>query len=185
MNLTALRDDSVLAIGDGFSLSAIVRSDKAAYLEHLSDPTIAQNTMAIPFPYTAAHADAWLDHCEAEATNPEKRFALRDDSGLLIGSIGIVGELPPGAHRAEIGYWLAASWRGRGIMPRAIDVFALHCFTTLRLHRLSAVTFVGNVASQRALEKAGFQREGMMRHFQVKEGAFLDAVLHARLSSDR
>ena len=53
-----------LEVADGLYLSPIVRADKAAYLEHFADPEIAQNLLAIPFPYTEADADWWLDRCE-------------------------------------------------------------------------------------------------------------------------
>jgi hypothetical protein len=49
-----------IQIRDGFYLSRIVRADKAAYMEHFTDPEVARNTLAIPFPYTEADADCWL-----------------------------------------------------------------------------------------------------------------------------
>lgn len=176
--------DPRLELGEGFHLDPIRQSDKGAYLEHFTDPEIARNTMMIPFPYTAKDADEWLARRAEEACEPEKLFAIRDGSGFLIGSIGIVGKVGPDAYRAEIGYWLAAAWRGRGIMPRAIDAFAQHCFQRLALHRLAAVTFIANRASQRALEKAGFHREGLLRHYHLKDRVFIDSVLFARLAFD-
>jgi hypothetical protein len=49
-----------IQIRDGFYLSRIVRADKAAYMEHFTDPEVARNKLAIPFPYTEADADCWL-----------------------------------------------------------------------------------------------------------------------------
>ena len=65
-----------LEVADGFYLSRIVRADKAAYLEHFSDPEIAQNLLAIPFPYTEADADWWLDRCEQSVGSPNDEFRL-------------------------------------------------------------------------------------------------------------
>ena len=97
-----------LEVADGFYLSPIVRADKAAYLEHFADPEIAKNLLAIPFPYTEADADWWLDRCEQSA-DPVTDFALRTPSGYLIGAIGIVGELSADAHSAEFSVtgWLS------------------------------------------------------------------------------
>jgi hypothetical protein len=64
-----------LEVADGFYLSPIVRADKAAYLEHFADPEIARNLLAIPFPYTEADADWWLDRCE-ELLAPQLRISL-------------------------------------------------------------------------------------------------------------
>jgi hypothetical protein len=47
-----------------------VRADKAAYLEHFADPEIAHNLLAIPFPYTEADADWWLDRGKADCALP-------------------------------------------------------------------------------------------------------------------
>ena len=113
-----------------------MRADKAAYLEHFADPEIAQNLLAIPFPYTEADADWWLDRCEQSVGSPMTNFALRAPSGYLIGAIGVVGALSPDAHSAEFGYWLAQSYRGHGLMPRVIRTFSDHAFQELRIHRL-------------------------------------------------
>jgi hypothetical protein len=76
--------------------------------------------LPIPFPYTEADADWWLDRCEHSVGFPMTNFALRVPSGYLIGAIGLVGTLSADAHSAEFGYWLAQSYRGHGLMPRVI-----------------------------------------------------------------
>lgn len=55
-----------------------------------------------------------------------------------------------------------------------------------QLERLDAVTDVENVRSQRVLEKAGFQREGVLRRYIVRRrgGEAKDAVIYSFLSSD-
>jgi RimJ/RimL family protein N-acetyltransferase len=173
--------DFRLEVADGFYLSAIVRADKTAYLEHFADSEIAQNLLAIPFPYTEADADWWLDRCELSAGSPMTNFALRAPSGYLIGAIGIVGELSTDAHSVEFGYWLAQSYRGRGLMPRVIRTFSNYAFHQLGIHRLFATPFSSNLASHRALEKAGFQREALLRHHHLKKGTYLDAVMYGRI----
>lgn len=173
-----------ITVSNEFFLSRIGRADKAALLEHLADPEIAWNTLAIPFPYTEADADWWIDRCENDAREPEKRFAIRESTGRLIGVIGIDGDLSADAFRAEFGYWLARSYRGKGIMTQVIRVFASHAFQELGLHRLYATPFVPNLASQRALEKAGFQREGLLRHHWRKDGVYLDAFIYGRIATD-
>jgi len=171
-----------LEVADGFYLGPIVRGHKAAYLEHFADPEIVKNLLAIPFPYTEADADWWLDHCESSADSPMTNFAIRAPSGYLIGAIGIVGELSADAHSAEFGYWLARSNRGHGLMPRVIRTFCDYAFQQFRIHRLFATPFSSNLASHRALEKAGFQREGLLRHHHLKQGTYLDAIVYGRIS---
>ena len=170
-----------LEVADGFYLSPIVRDDKAAYLEHFADPEIAHNLLAIPFPYTAADADWWLDRCEHSA-DPVTNLAVRAPSDYLIGAIGVVGQLSANAHSAEFGYWLAQSYRGHGLMPSVIRRFCDYAFQQLRIHRLFATPFSSNLASHRALEKAGFQREGVLRHHHLKQGIYLDAFVYGCIS---
>jgi RimJ/RimL family protein N-acetyltransferase len=171
-----------LEVADEFYLSRIVRSDKAAYLEHFADPEIARNLLTIPFPYTEADADYWLDRCEQSVGSPMTNFALRAPSGYLIGAIGVVRALSADAHRAELGYWLAQSYRGRGLMPRVIRTFSDYAFQQLRIHRLFATPLTSNLASHRALEKAGFHREGLLRHYHLKQGTYLDAIIYGHIS---
>lgn len=167
-----------LELADGFFLSRITRGDKEAYLAHFADPEIAANLLFVPFPYTEADADWWLENCERNAREPEVRFGIRDAAGFLIGAIAIGGELPEGADRAEFGYWLAKGWRGRGIMPRAIRVFAGYAHRELGLRCLFATPFTSNPSSHRALEKAGFLRRGDLPAHHRKDGKDIDAVLY-------
>jgi len=65
-----------LEVTDEFYLSPIVRTDKVAYLEHFADPEIAHNLLAIPFPYTEADADWWLDRCEQSIGSPMTKWQV-------------------------------------------------------------------------------------------------------------
>ena len=179
MVATPLTLNTRLNFGDGFYLGRIVRSDAPVFVEHFNDPEIARNLLRLADPYTEADAAWWVDHCESLTT--EITFALREPSGRLIGGISIVSDYDPEDHTAEFGYWLAKDYRGKGLMPRAITAFANHCFETLKIHRLYATPFSFNAASHRALEKAGFQREGVMKHHHKKRGVYIDAVLFAKV----
>ena len=53
------------------------------------------------------------------------------------------------------------------------------------MERLEASTDVDNAAEQRALDKAGFTREGVLRSAQFRDGTFHDLVLYSRLRGDR
>jgi RimJ/RimL family protein N-acetyltransferase len=52
------------------------------------------------------------------------------------------------------------------------------------VERLEASTDVDNLAEQRALERAGFTREAVLRHAQFRDGGFHDLVLYSRLRGD-
>jgi RimJ/RimL family protein N-acetyltransferase len=173
-----------LPLEGGYVVADVVPEDKAAYLEHFRDKEIYDNTLSIPYPYTEEAAEWWLGHV-AEETKKQGRsvnWAIRRPDGYLIGGIGHVGLELGKTHRAEIGYWLAKPYWGRGIMTDAVRRVAEFDFHELRLLRLTAHVFHFNAASARVLEKAGFQLEGRLRRHYMKDGRLLDGLLYAKLA---
>lgn len=83
-----------------------------------------------------------------------------------------------------LGIELLPEARGRGIGTEAQRVLANWLFDTTDVNRIEASTDVENLAEARALEKAGFSREGINRGAQFRAGAYHDLVLYARLRSD-
>ena len=173
-----------LEIGEGFHLAPVRPDDKAAYLKHFADPEIGRMLLAVPVPYTEKDADSWIAHRLSNAREREIQFGIRRADGFLIGGIGLVEERSTAIYRGEIGYWLAREYRGRGLMPRAIRVFADYAFRELQLHKLSATTYPFNPSSSRALEKAGFSFEGRLRqHVRSRNGVeYYDALVFGLIS---
>jgi RimJ/RimL family protein N-acetyltransferase len=60
-----------------------------------------------------------------------------------------------------------------------------YLFASTNLHRLEAGTDLENMAEQRALEKAGFAREGVVRQSQYRDGRYRDMVMFSRLRTDK
>ncbi len=89
-----------------------------------------------------------------------------------------------GSRCPMIGIWLRPGHRGRGLgrlaQRRVVELF----FTHTRANRVEAHTDVENVAEQRALEAAGFTREGVTRGAQWREGDYHDGILYAVLRTD-
>jgi len=92
---------------------------------------------------------------------------------------------PPPLSRAwNIGISLIPEARGQGHGGIAQRLLADHLFETTDANRVEASTDVENLAEQRALEKAGFQREGIQRQAQFRAGAHHDLITYARLRND-
>lgn len=70
--------------------------------------------------------------------------------------------------RAEIGYELEPEYRGRGIATASIISACEYAFENLNLKRVQAIVSVNNKASQRALEKSGFLREGLLKNYETR-----------------
>jgi len=84
----------------------------------------------------------------------------------------------------DIGVALVPEARGRGIGTTAQRLLAEYLFQSTPVHRVQASTDVENVAEQRALEKAGFVREGVARQAQYRAGAYHDLVTYAVLRGE-
>jgi [ribosomal protein S5]-alanine N-acetyltransferase len=84
----------------------------------------------------------------------------------------------------NIGIVLLPEWRGRGVGSRAQRQLADYLFTHTPMVRIEAGTLPENVAEQRALERAGFTREGVLRRTGFVGGAWCDNVVYSRVRSD-
>lgn len=90
----------------------------------------------------------------------------------------------PGSIAWNIGIDLVPEGRGRGYGSEAQRLLVEYLFASTPVNRVEASTDVENMAEQRALEKAGFQREGIVRGAQFRAGTHHDLVVYARLRSD-
>ena len=134
-----------------------------------------------PHPYTRADAEDWI--ALQSGRDPTTVFAVCDTEGP-IGAIGLETREADYRHSAEIGYWLGKPFWGRGIMTTAAKAVTAYGFETLGLMRIDTHVKAGNGASARVLEKAGYQREGLLRKVMLKEGAPVDHLLFAILRED-
>ena len=86
---------------------------------------------------------------------------------------------------AELGYVLGTRYWGKGIATHVVKQVLKAAFTELpHLERLQALVFLENVASQRVLHKAGFQREGVLRKYEFIKGKSRDMVCYSFLNDD-
>lgn len=135
-----------------------------------------------PFPYQVGHAEAFIR--EQMDFDPPRHFAISCQDRFC----GVIGYFPQeDVYRfsAEIGYWLGESHWGRGLATASIKALVRHIFTETEILRVYAMVFAFNTASMRALEKAGFQKEGISVKHVFKNARFWDEhryyLLHPQL----
>ena len=128
-----------------------------------------------PHPYTSEDGRNFLRLTRQE--NPQCTFAI-DLNGLAIGSIGVYPQKDVHRLNAEMGYWLAEPYWGRGIMTDAISQMVVHTFEHFPIHRIYAVCFSPNIASQRVLIKSGFQLEAHLKGTIIKKGEVCDEMIY-------
>jgi RimJ/RimL family protein N-acetyltransferase len=88
------------------------------------------------------------------------------------------------AYSWEIGIAIAPEARGHGTGTHAQRELVRYLFAHTTAYRIQATTEAGNVAEQRALENAGFTREGVMRGCGWRDGRWRDGVMYSILRSD-
>ncbi|HEY0540989.1 MAG TPA: GNAT family protein [Actinoallomurus sp.] len=130
--------------------------------------------------------DKALRWCTEEAFRDPSREAnfviVPHATGRLAGVIGVSrADWETGV--AETGYWLGPADRRRGYVTEAVRALARYAFG-LGLHRLELLAAVGNVASQRVAERAGFTREGVLRKARPVPGGRSDMVLFSLLEEE-
>lgn len=173
---------NVITIRPGITLAPFQAADRPNLVLYLNDSAIQENTLNIPAPYTLKDADEWLSHVQQVFQERGAHFELsvRHEQHGLIGGIGCFMRTGLDGHRDEIGYWLAGPFRGQGIMPAAVSAYCNWMFSMRpNLARIEAKVYAHNEASCRVLEKAGFQREGLMRKATKKNNRLIDTWLWA------
>ena len=157
--------------------------DAPALLEACQDPEIAR-WVTIPQPYTAADADAFIESTRAMwRGGTGAAFAIVDGSTDRL--LGAVTRFGPDGHQATFGCWLVPEARGRGVGTRSLRGLAEWTFATTAVVRIDVFIMVGNVASERMVERAGFQREGVLRAWDLHHDDIpVDCVVYSRLRSD-
>jgi RimJ/RimL family protein N-acetyltransferase len=118
---------------------------------------------------------------------------LGEDGGTLIVMHGAdrVGQVSwrkvitgPAAFGWALGVGLAAEFRGRGYGSEAQRLLVHYLFAHTQVNRIEATTEITNVAEQRALEKAGFTREGILRGTAFRQGRWHDQIIYSVLRDE-
>ena len=158
-------------------------ADVPAVLAVCQDPEIAR-WVTIPQPFTPADADAFIETAMTMwryATGAP--FAIVDAATDRL--LGAVTRFGPEGHQATFGLWLAPIARGRGVGSRSLRLVADWTFATTAAIRLDTFIMVGNEASNRMVERAGFRREGVLRAWDLHHDEVpVDCVAYSRIRGD-
>jgi RimJ/RimL family protein N-acetyltransferase len=158
-------------------------ADADAVLAACQDPELQRWTQ-VPVPYRREHADEYVGVTSPAgwAAGTHAHFAVLDaTTARLLGSMSL-GGIAAGA--AEVGYWCVPGERGHGVMTDALGAVCRWGFGRLGLQRVTWLAHVGNDASRRVAEKAGFQLEGTLRQYLPHRGERRDAWIAGLLPGD-
>ena len=159
-------------------------SDAADLAAALSNQKILDNLRdGLPYPYTEQDGAAYISAILSADENEPFAFAITVD-GKAIGSIGAFRQGNIHKQTAELGYYIAEGYWGKGIMTEAVKQLCAYVFEKSDILRIYAEPFANNTASCRVLEKAGFRYEGTLRSNAVKNGNVVDMKMYSLLKSE-
>ncbi len=111
-------------------------------------------------------------------------FVIVGDDDELLGRITLSGVTRGALQSCALGYWVRADRTRQGHATRAVGLAVDHAFRELGLHRVQAETLPENTASQRALERNGFERYGFAPEYIRIAGEWRDHVMFQVLAPD-
>jgi len=148
------------------------------------DSEIARWLSVIPSPYSEEDAYSFIGQSRESWDRGESyNFAIVNaESGDLAGSIAVRLRRFSTGH---VGYWIAREARGRGFASEALAGLCRWAVDALDVKRLELLADVDNRGSQRVAEKAGFQREGILRSsLENRDGTRRDSVSFSLLPEE-
>ncbi len=166
-------------IGNG---SVVIREFNKADIEKLAayanNRKISVNLRdAFPHPYTVDDAKSFIDMVDKQL--PKTFFAI-EYNGEYVGNISLSIGSDVYRKGAELGYFIAEPFWGKGIATSAIGLITEYAFNRFDIIRIHAGVFEFNRASQRVLKKCGFVKEGVFKKSVIKEGKIYDEIRYAK-----
>jgi ribosomal-protein-alanine N-acetyltransferase len=167
-----------------FTLRPFAERDLDDLLAHFSDPETVHHMDIDPI---ASRAEAMeiVDWAQTlKAAGGGVRWAIREEDGGFVGSVGFNTLVYDRAARGEIAYDVVrARWR-TGVMGQVLPPVLALAFGPLGLHRVEAFVDETNRASRGLLERHGFRWEGLLRGHGFWKRRFHDELIYARLATD-
>lgn len=154
------------------------------------NPRISKHmSLTFPSPYTLAAADTWITMNLRKSRQDNFVICEKASPAVVIGGIGLKPGADVKAHTAEIGFWVAESYWGRGYATEALERFSKWVFLDREVQgpqttRLMGEVFSGNGASMRCFEKCGYVREGVLKGHCQKHGEVFDLHLFGMTKGD-
>jgi RimJ/RimL family protein N-acetyltransferase len=149
-----------------------------------SEPDIYRYTLEWPRDWSAEAFEDWVRYC-LERPDALLWTVFVQETGEAVGMTGYL-DIRPQHRGLEIGRtWIARSQQGTRVNPESKYLLLRHAFEDLGAARVQFKTDLNNLHSQRAIEKLGAQREGVLRRYQMRSnGSLRDTVMYSILAEE-
>jgi RimJ/RimL family protein N-acetyltransferase len=170
---------------EGCVLRPLAAGDAARYAAAFTDdPELGRLLGMEQDPDEASIRERAARSAEAAEAGRAAELAIADRAtDELLGSV-ILHSFDWQHRRCEVGFWLVAAARGRGLGTRAVSCTVSWAFEALDLLRVEMTTTPGNVAVEALARRLGFSREGVLRGRNVERGHRVDIVFFGVLCEE-
>ena len=153
------------------------QKDEALLVSYLNDEAQTHFLSArLPQPYTSEAARWWVN----TGSQIGVVYAITHN-GIFVGSISAIpGEFEK-QKTAEIGYWVAKPYWGKGIASEALQKFTELLFENADFIRLNVSVFEGNLSSAKVLQKCGYKLEAVLEKAIYKNGVVFNEMLYSKI----
>jgi len=171
--------------GKKIRLRKIRISDADFIYQNAQDKEITRYSFVIPPPFTFEQARKFIRKAQREARRKiSYQFGIElKNRQKLIGIIGLSG-INYHNKNANVGFWLAREYWGKGFSREALNLILGFGFKQLKLKRIQARVLSGNKPSQKLLEKAGFKLEGRLRKKTFFNNQWFDDIIYGILEGE-
>lgn len=141
-----------------------------------NDPAVTRQVLQMPFQST----EVWRKRLGGDDERQVKLVALHQDQ--VIGHLGLEQySRIRRAHCGSLGMGVSVAWQGKGVgsmlLAAALDV----ADNWMNLRRVELTVYADNEAAIGLYRKFGFETEGLMRDYAVRDGCWVDTLAMARL----
>jgi RimJ/RimL family protein N-acetyltransferase len=157
-------------------------TDDIGWVFEVSQDAALRQFVQVPSPYLMEHARYFVEHIATELVATGERVEFVVEEGRE--RVARVGLGFRGDGTAEVGYWTAPGARGRGIAPEAVRALCRWAFASKDVELIEWRAEIGNEASRRVAQKAGFVMEGQLRKRLVHRGERVDVWVGSLLKGE-
>ncbi|MGY2373067.1 GNAT family N-acetyltransferase [Pseudomonas sp. SDO524_S393] len=160
----------------------VIQRFTEAHLEGVTalynEPAVCRQVLQMPF----QSVEAWRKRLVLDNERRLQLVALHE--GGVVGQLGLEQYLRVRqSHAGSLGMGVATAWQGKGVGSRLLSAALEVADNWMNLHRVELTVYADNEAAQRLYRKFGFEVEGRLRDYAVRDGQFVDTLSMARLRS--
>lgn len=156
--------------------------DAPGFVQLMQEPAVARQLMQLPYPDESTWRQRLTAQVSANGQSPELHLVAEVD-GELVGSAGLhpVGNYLRRRHVMSLGMAVALPWQGRGVGSALMSALCDYADRWLGALRIELTVFADNAPAQALYRRHGFEVEGRLRAYALRDGAYDDVLMMARM----